>query len=71
MFEQFVNPESISSIIALVLAIGFGSLWIKGKTKLTDFRNLVVAVDDAVVDNSVSEEEFNKIWEAAKKVFSL
>ena len=41
-----------------------------GQDKLSEFRKLVVAVDDAVKDNNISEEEFKGIWNAAKKVFT-
>lgn len=71
MIEQYLNPETISGIIGLVIAVGFGTLWMRGKTKLTEFRNLVVSVDDAVKDNRITEQEFQKIWDSAKKVFSL
>lgn len=70
MIEQYLNPETISSIVALIIAVGFGGLWARGKGKLTELRNLIVSVDDAVKDDRVTEEEFQKIWDAAKKVFT-
>ena len=70
MIEQYFNPETISSIIAIIVAIGLGCKWLIVKSKFSEFRKIVVAVDDAVKDNNVSKQEFKGIWDAAKKAFT-
>jgi len=70
MIEQYLDPQTISSIVALIIAVSFDGLWARGKGKLTEFRNLILSVDDAVKDDRVTEDEFVKIWDAAKKVFT-
>ena len=42
----------------------------KNQGKFSKFRNLVVAVDDAVKDDRITKAEFKVIWDAAKKVFT-
>ncbi len=67
MIEQYLNPETICSIIA----IDAGGMWLRLKGKLTEFRNLIVSVDDEVKDDRITEEEFKGIWDTAKKVFAI
>lgn len=70
MVEEFLTPELITSIIAIILAVGFGGFWLRIKTKLSAFRILVDSIDDAVADNDVTEAEFKKIWDSAKALLS-
>ena len=71
MIEQYINPETISSIIALFLAVGGASLWAKGKSMLSELRDLIVKADDALKDNKVTKEEFDGIVASIRKLTTL
>jgi len=34
MIEQYLNPEIISSIVTLIIAVGFGGLVNRGKSRM-------------------------------------
>lgn len=46
----------------------YGDIYLSSKNKISNIRKLIDTVDDALVDDSVSEEEFRKTFYAAKKV---
>ena len=42
--------------------------YLAGRKRLHDIRLLIETVDDALYDDNINEEEFRKIFEAAKQV---
>ena len=57
--------EQLLPILGLVVSVitaFLGFRWGIAKTKLSQFRKLVVSVDDALQDNKVTEEEFRRIF---------
>lgn len=46
----------------------YGDMYLSSKKKISKIRKLIDTVDDALIDNSVSEEEFRKTFYAAKEV---
>jgi hypothetical protein len=56
----------ISVIVTAVLT--FLASWSRSKRKLTDIREFVDALDDALKDSKITEEEFQAIWEHFKKL---
>lgn len=62
-------------LTAVAIAIGiasgyYGSKWYYFKGKLSRIRDCIDAVDEAVKDDAVTEEEFHKAWNACYKIFS-
>lgn len=46
----------------------YGDMYLSSKKKISKIRKLIDTVDDALVDDSVSEVEFRKTFYAAKEV---
>lgn len=46
----------------------YGDMYLSSKKKISKIRKLIETVDDALVDDSVSEEEFRRTFYAAKEV---
>ncbi|MEM2759869.1 MAG: hypothetical protein QXU32_06595 [Nitrososphaerales archaeon] len=63
------EAEIISAVIAIISSISFAVIyWQRFKGKLSAIREVFDVVDDALRDDRVSEEEWNGIWMAVKKV---
>ena len=57
--------------VAAILMIGAGgTYYLIAKKKIGEFRKLVDAVDDAVYDDKVTEEEFRKMYQSAKALIN-
>ena len=63
----------IETIISFVVNLGVpiligvaGSYFLLFKKKIKEMRNFIVDIDDAVTDDKVTEEEFQKIYADAK-----
>lgn len=67
MIEQIQPflPMLATFLLGLVASIAF---WQKLKDKIHALRNFLTTIDDAIYDDVVTEEEFRKIWESAKKI---
>ncbi|MCW4048051.1 MAG: hypothetical protein NWE99_10925 [Candidatus Bathyarchaeota archaeon] len=62
---------AISAVISLILAllsIAFGTKYQQGKAKAQQLSQLLKLIVDAAEDDKVSEDEFQKIVAAAKKL---
>ncbi len=61
-----VEPLEAFALIAggiITLIVGYyGSYYLIFKQKLSEFRGCVNAVDEALKDDTVSEEEFREVW---------
>lgn len=60
------NITTLQAIAAAVLTIAatlLGARWQRAKNKLSEIRQLVDSVDDAVYDDKVTEEEFRTIYQ--------
>ena len=58
--------DTISIIVSATVTIAavlLGIRWQLAKNKLSEIRKLIDAVDDALYDDSVSEEEFREIFQ--------
>ena len=51
----------VTGVIALIVGY-YGSYYLIFKQKLSEFRGCVNAVDEALKDDTVSEEEFRDVW---------
>jgi hypothetical protein len=49
--------------VVTVSAFLLGNRWQQAKNRLSDIRQLVDAVDDALYDDEVSEDEFRAIFQ--------
>jgi len=70
-YEEIVfqyGPLILGAVLAWVVR-GWKD-WKDVKQKITEFKDLVGAVDDAIYDDAVSETEFRNIWEKAKALFN-
>jgi len=62
--SYFVN--ALLGLLALVAALK----WRYIKAKLSALREFIDALDDALKDDRVTEEEFNRLFELFKKLFA-
>ncbi len=61
-----MDLDTISIIVSAavtVAAVLLGIRWQLAKNKLSEIRKLIDAVDDALYDDSVSEDEFKEIFQ--------
>jgi hypothetical protein len=61
-----MNIDTISILAGAVITVAsvmLGIRWQLAKKKLTEIRQLIDTVDDALNDDKVSEEEFRKIFQ--------
>jgi hypothetical protein len=49
--------------VVMAAAVLLGNRWQHAKSRLTEIRQLVDTVDDALYDDRVSEEEFREIFQ--------
>jgi len=67
-----MEAEIVSAIIAIVGSIAGATIyWQRFKTKLSQVRQLIEVVDDALYDNKVTEKEYQAIWEAVKRLLKV
>lgn len=60
---EIFTPEILSLIIALIIGIPtLGIYYIKAKNKFSEFRELVVTLDEAWRDDRITEEEWDAIY---------
>jgi len=64
-----VVASMIITAIITALAI-FVPTWHHFKKRISKLRELIIEVDEALKDDNVTEEEFRRIWERVKAVFS-
>ena len=60
----------ILKILALIGAGGFGAYYSIFRRKLSAIRGFIDAVDDALYDDKVTEEEFRKIWAKGRDILT-
>ena len=61
-----MDLDTISIIVSAAVTIAavlLGIRWQLAKNKLSEIRKLIDAVDDAIYDDSVNEEEFREIFQ--------
>jgi hypothetical protein len=61
-----MDIQTIHLIVTAVVTVSaflLGNRWQQAKTQLSDIRQLVDAVDDALYDDEVSEDEFRTIFQ--------
>lgn len=66
-----ITTDQIILILGLILpfvAAMFSGFWLRGKKKLKYIRNFVVALDDAMEDDKITDEEFDKIFATGKAI---
>jgi hypothetical protein len=64
-----MEAEIISAIIAIIASTSFAVIhWQRFKAKLRMLRTFFDILDDALKDDSVSEEEWSAIWKATRKL---
>jgi len=69
MDEPFGTLALIAAALILLLAGYYGSYYLYFKNKLSEFRACLDAVDDALKDNNVTEEEFSLAWDRCYAFF--
>lgn len=69
MEEPYRTIAFIGVSVLLLLAGYYGSYYLHFKKKLSEFRACLDAVDDALKDNKVSEEEFRTVWDRCYAFF--
>jgi len=65
--ETMINLAALG--VAVLIGVG-GTYFLVFKKKLKQFRRFIDNVDDALYDNTVTEEEFRKIYEAGKALIN-
>jgi len=61
-----VDIQTMHLIVTAVFTVSaflLGNRWQQAKTQLSEIRQLVDAVDDALYDDEVSEDEFRTIFQ--------
>lgn len=58
----------IVSAVITIAAVLLGIRWQLAKVRLSEIRKLIDAVDDALYDDSISEEEFREIFQRLRSV---
>jgi hypothetical protein len=73
--DLFQNEEQFLNVLFMGGSFVFGwiskhyvEIYANSKKRITSIRKLIDTVDDALIDDSVSEEEFRKTFYAAKEV---
>ncbi len=61
---EFVINATIVSAVLFLVALLAGAYWVMAKRYLSEIRKLIVELDDAITDDRITEEEWNKIWAA-------
>lgn len=62
-----IDDTTLTIIISAVTAIISGTaVWSKFKSKMDAFRQFIDDADNAIQDNTVTEDEFRKIWNDGK-----
>ncbi len=69
MDEPFGTLVLIVAALILLIAGYYGSYYLYFKKKLWEFRACLDAVDDALKDNNVTEEEFRLAWDRCYAFF--
>ena len=69
MDEPFGTLALIAAALILLIAGYYGSYYLYFKKKLLEFRACIDAVDDALKDNNVTEEEFRLVWDRCYAFF--
>jgi len=61
-----------STIITAIITafVVFVPTWHYFKKRISKLRELIIEVDEALNDDKVTAEEFRRIWERVKAVFS-
>lgn len=61
----------ISAVIAVVASVASTVIyWQRFKSKLSLVRRLIDSIDDAVKDDKVTDEEFERIWDTARQIIA-
>lgn len=73
MVESSIFTAETLATIAVIISFVIGILakqpaFQKAKGRLSNAREFIIQVDDALYDNKVTEEEFRKIFDAGKKL---
>jgi sensor histidine kinase YesM len=67
--QELYNMLSLIATFVFGFAVKhYGDMYLSSKNKISNIRKLIDTVDDALVDDSVNEDEFRKIFNAAKEV---
>lgn len=69
MDEPFKTLALMGIAAILLLAGYYGSYLLIFKKKLSEFRACLDAVDDALKDDKVTEEEFRLVWDRCYAFF--
>ena len=69
MDEPFRTLALIGAALILLIAGYYGSYYLIFKKKLSEFRACIDAVDEALKDNNVTEEEFRIVWDRCYAFF--
>ena len=69
MDEPFRTLVLIVAALILLIAGYYGSYYLYFKKKLSELRACLDAVDDALKDNNVTEEEFRNVWDRCYAFF--
>jgi uncharacterized membrane protein len=68
---EMTEAVIISAVIAVVASVASTVIyWQRFKSKLSLVRRLIDSIDDAVKDDKVTDEEFERIWDTARQIIA-
>ena len=67
MVDFVINADLVSAVLA-VIALLAGAYLVQVKSYLDRVRQLVDDLDDAITDNRITEEEWNRLWNDLKAI---
>lgn len=68
MYEAMI----ITTVIAIISSASFAIIhWQRFKAKFSQVRHLINLIDDSLYDDSISNKEFEAIWESVKAVLNV
>lgn len=68
--SELFNPETITAILGLVSVLG-GGLFLRAKQKLQQVTNFVNILNEAMLDDKVTNDEFDRIYHSAKAILRV
>ena len=64
--DQILTDPTVITIIASISTVIIGLVARNFKVKLNQFRNFVDSLDDAMFDDKISNEEFDKTYKLGR-----
>ena len=68
IIEILINLAPTIITVGIGILAGAGGYYLIAKNKLHQFRHFIDSIDNAVIDDAVTEEEFREVYDTAKEL---